>query len=74
MANKTISDLTTAIIANDTDVLLIVDGEPTMKIPVSTLLNNCSKTGHKHGINEINTLQDALDGKLDYVALLFHSQ
>lgn len=69
MANKTISDLTTAIIANDTDVLLIEDGEFTLKISVATLLQNCSKTGHKHGINEINTLQDALDGKLDYVEL-----
>lgn len=69
MANKTISDLTTAIIANDTDVLLIEDGEFTLKISVATLLQSCSKNGHKHGINEINTLQDALDGKLDYVEL-----
>lgn len=69
MANKTISDLTTAIIANDTDVLLIEDGEFTLKISVATLLQSCSKTGHTHGINEITTLQDALDGKLDYVEL-----
>ena len=69
MANKTISDLTTAIIANDTDVLLIEDGEFTLKISVETLLQSCSKTGHTHGINEITTLQDALDGKLDYVEL-----
>lgn len=69
MANKTIGDLTTAIIANDTDILLIEDGTTTMKITKAVLLEECSKVGHGHLITDVDTLQEALDSKLDYVEL-----
>lgn len=69
MANKTISDLTTAIEVNDTDILLIEDGKVTMQVTKAVLLQECSKTGHTHVITDVDTLQEALDGKLDYVEL-----
>ena len=69
MANKTISDLTSSIDSKDSDVLLIEDGSTTMKITKGTLLQECSKVGHEHLISDIDTLQEALDDKLDYVIL-----
>ena len=69
MANKTISDLTSSIDSKDSDVLLIEDGSTTMKITKGALLQECSKTGHGHLISDIDTLQEALDDKLDYVIL-----
>ena len=69
MANKTISDLTFSIDSKDSDVLLIEDGSTTMKITKGALLQECSKVGHGHLISDIDTLQEALDDKLDYVIL-----
>ena len=69
MANKTISDLTFSIDSKDSDVLLIEDGSTTMKITKGALLQECSKEGHGHLISDIDTLQEALDDKLDYVIL-----
>ena len=69
MANKTISDLTSSIDSKDSDVLLIEDGSTTMKITKGALLQECSKAGHGHLISDIDTLQEALDDKLDYVIL-----
>ena len=69
MANKTISDLTSSIDSKDSDVLLIEDGSTTMKITKGALLQECSKEGHGHLISDIDTLQEALDDKLDYVIL-----
>ena len=69
MANKTISDLTFSIDSKDSDVLLIEDGSTTMKITKGALLQECSKAGHGHLISDIDTLQEALDDKLDYVIL-----
>ena len=69
MANKTISDLTSSIDSKDSDVLLIEDGSTTMKITKGALLQECSKEGHGHLISDIDTLQEALDNKLDYVIL-----
>ena len=69
MANKTISDLTYSIDSKDSDVLLIEDGSTTMKITKGALLQECSKEGHGHLISDIDTLQEALDDKLDYVIL-----
>lgn len=69
MANKTISDLTFSIDSKDSDVLLIEDGSTTMKITKGALLQECSKEGHGHLISDIDTLQEALDNKLDYVIL-----
>lgn len=69
MANKTISDLTTAIEVADSDNLLIENDTVTMKVSKAVLLQECSKNGHGHGINEIDTLQDALDGKMDNIEL-----
>ena len=69
MATKTITDLTSAIIVNDTDVLLVEDGQTTMKVTKKVLLEECSKEGHHHLITDVDTLQDALNGKLDYVEL-----
>ena len=69
MANKTISDLTFSIDSKDSDVLLIEDGSTTMKITKGALLQECSKEGHGHLISDIDTLQGALDDKLDYVIL-----
>lgn len=69
MANKTISDLTSSIDSKDSDVLLIEDGSTTMKITKGALLQECSKEGHGHLISDIDTLQEALDDKLDHVIL-----
>ncbi len=69
MATKTISDLTIAIEVNDTDVLLIEDGEVTMQVTKAVLLQECSKNGHSHVITDVESLQNALDSKLDYVEL-----
>ena len=69
MANKTISDLTTAIEVADSDVLLIEDGTVTMKVSKAVLLQECSKNGHGHEIGEINLLQETLDSKMDDVEL-----
>ena len=69
MANKTISDLTFSIDSKDSDVLLIEDGSTTMKITKGALLQECSREGHGHLISDIDTLQEALDDKLDYVIL-----
>lgn len=69
MANKTISDLTFSIDSKDSDVLLIEDGSTTMKITKGALLQECSKEGHGHLISDIDTLQEALNDKLDYVIL-----
>lgn len=69
MANKTISDLTTAIEVADSDNLLIENDTVTMKVSKAVLLQECSKNGHGHEIGEINLLQDALDGKMDDIEL-----
>ena len=69
MANKTISDLTTAIEVADSDVLLIEDGTVTMKVSKAVLLQECSKNGHGHEIGEINLLQETLDSKMDDIEL-----
>lgn len=69
MANKSISDLTSAIEVKDTDVLLVEDGTTTMKVTKQVLLNECSKIGHDHVITDIESLQEVLDDKLDYVEL-----
>ena len=69
MANKTISDLTTAIEVADSDNLLIENDTVTMKASKAVLLQECSKNGHGHEIGEINLLQDTLDSKMDNVVL-----
>ena len=69
MANKTISDLTTAIEVADSDNLLIENDTVTMKASKAVLLQECSKNGHGHEIGEINLLQEALDGKMDDIEL-----
>ena len=69
MATKTITDLTSAISSKDTYVLLIEDGKATMKITKAILLQECSKDGHTHRINEIETLNEALNSKMDNVDL-----
>lgn len=69
MANKTISDLTTAIEVADSDNLLIENDTVTMKASKAVLLQECSKNGHGHEIGEINLLQDTLDSKMNNVEL-----
>lgn len=69
MANKTISDLTTAITVNDTDVLLVENEETTMKVRKEVLLEECSKIGHTHIITDIESLQERLDSMLEDIKL-----
>ena len=69
MANKTISDLTTAIEVADSDNLLIENDTVTMKASKAVLLQECSKNGHGHEIGEINLLQETLDSKMDDIEL-----
>lgn len=69
MANKTITDLTSAIETKDTDVLLIENGTATMKVTKGVLLEDCSKTGHKHNIGDVNYLQEVLDDKMNNIEL-----